>query len=130
MKLLLIFLLLLTFNVSGQIDSAKVKWDETTYDFGRIPLNVPATHQFNFINNYDDSLQIINVEASCGCTQPDWTKEPIGPRKTGFVRATYSAKTPGQFKKQVTIYLSKSPYPINLILQGEVIDGDHQGHTH
>ncbi len=50
-------------------------------------------------------LVIERVQPSCGCTAPDWTKEPIAPGKTGMVKATYGTQgRPGHFEKTMTVF--------------------------
>jgi hypothetical protein len=107
--------------VNAQTDSTNIIWNKTTHDFGKIPFGVPATFEFSFLNKNNDLVQIVSVEASCGCTQPEWTKESIDFNGKGIVKATYSAKVSGPFKKQITVYTSKSSYPTILYLQGEVL---------
>ncbi len=82
---------------------ADLKFEEETFDFGKIKWNVPATHIFKFTNTGSEPLIISNVKAGCGCTTPDWTKQPIPPGKTGFVSARFNAAASGQFSKTVTV---------------------------
>jgi hypothetical protein len=77
---------------------------ETTHDFGQIEEGTIAEHEFVFTNTGDQPLILSSVKASCGCTTPSWTKEPILPGKTGHVKASYnSSNRPGGFNKTITI---------------------------
>lgn len=61
-----------------------------------------------------------SVNASCGCTTPSYTKEPIAPGKTGEITATYNALAPGDFTKQVTVITNLSDEQVVLRLKGKV----------
>jgi hypothetical protein len=71
---------------------AKFKWEAKVHDFGKIDQGKPVTHEFLFTNAGSTPLVISNVRGSCGCTVTDYTKEPIAPGKTGFVKAIFNAQ--------------------------------------
>ena len=52
------------------------------HDFGNVPEGTMATHEFEFKNTGNQPIIIANVQASCGCTTPDWTKTPVLPGKS------------------------------------------------
>ncbi len=99
---------------------AEVKFEKETHDFGSIPQGTPATYTFTFENTGKTPLIITNASASCGCTTPDWSKEPIKPGKKGFVKATYNAAAPGPFTKSVTVMSNATNSTIILYLKGDV----------
>jgi hypothetical protein len=101
-------------------NQTEIKFDKETHDFGAIPQGIPASYTFNFKNTGKTPLIITNASASCGCTTPEWTKEPIKPGKTGFVKATFNAAAPGQFTKSVTVMSNAKTSTIILYLKGEV----------
>jgi hypothetical protein len=77
---------------------------EKTFDFGKIPQGRPVKHIFEVVNNGTDSLKISNVQASCGCTTPEWEKDKIvAPGKTTIITVGYNAATAGIFSKTITI---------------------------
>jgi len=85
-------------------DKPAIKFKSENHDSGKIKAGVQATHEFEFVNTGKGALIISNVAASCGCTTPDWTREPIAPGKTGKIKAVYNSQgRPGQFTKQVTV---------------------------
>ena len=96
--------------------------DNTIHDFGTISEeggNVSAT--FIITNNTKAPIVITNVTVSCGCTSPDWTKEPIRPGSTGKVIATYNPKNrPGPFDKSVNIVTSSYPEKLSVRIKGVV----------
>jgi Protein of unknown function (DUF1573) len=77
---------------------------ERTFDFGKIPQGRPVKHVFEVTNNGIDSLKISNVQASCGCTTPQWEKDKaVAPGKTTIITVGYNAATAGMFSKTITI---------------------------
>ena len=73
------------------VETPAFLWNVTTYDFGKIKVNNPVTHEFRFTNSGDAPLVISSVQASCGCTVTDYSKDPIPPGSEGYVKATYNA---------------------------------------
>src|SRR5688572_16413230 len=114
--------LLLTL-VSGFAQQAKqIHFKEETFDFGTVVEdNGPVSHEFVFTNNSTRPVKILNVQPSCGCTTPGWTKEPIEPGKTGTVQASYNPKgRPGFFNKSLTVITDFEANPIILYIKGQV----------
>ena len=105
----------------GQL-SQEIQFNETTFDFGNIKEgDGPVTHEFSFINRGQDPVTITGVRASCGCTTPAWTKEPVAPGQPGMVQARYNPKgRPGAFNKSLTVSLDSSTEPVRLYIKGYV----------
>ncbi len=83
---------------------AEINFEESSHDFGQIEEGTVAVHEFTFINSGDQPLIISTVKASCGCTTPFWTKEPILPGKKGKITASYNSRNrPGGFNKSITV---------------------------
>jgi hypothetical protein len=97
-------------------------WNVTAYDFGKIQLNKPVTHEFKFTNTGDAPLVISSVQASCGCTVAEYSKEPIAPGAQGFVKATYNAAKVGVFTKSVTVNANAEDNVVQLVIKGEVTE--------
>jgi hypothetical protein len=91
-----------------------------TKDFGKIPQGTPVTATFKFKNTGKIPLVVSNVQASCGCTTPNYSREPIAPGETGFIMATYNAANPGSFTKSVTVTANVEGGSVALYLKGEV----------
>ena len=110
--------------VTTTVTNAKVaafKWEENNFNFGQIPVNVPVTHEFKFTNTGSIPLIVNNVAPACGCTVADYSKEPIAPGKTGYVKATYNAASLGAFHKSVTVHANIEGGMVTLTFEGEVI---------
>jgi hypothetical protein len=93
---------------------------ETTFDFGKIPQGKPVTHIFDAVNTGKDSLRISNVQASCGCTTPEWEREKVqaAGEKTK-ITVGYNAAAEGPFSKFITITYNGTQTK-QLTIKGEV----------
>ena len=102
---------------------ADIQFEKMDYSFGKIKEEAgPATYNFKFTNTAKIPLIIQGVEASCGCTTPEWSKEPILPGKTGFIKVSYNPdRRPGVFTKSITINANVAKSPYVLTISGEVI---------
>lgn len=100
-----------------------ITFEKTTHDFKKIKeQDGLATVIFKFKNTGDAPLVINRVHASCGCTTPVWTKEPVMPGKTGTVTVSYNAANrPGPFIKTISVFNNASPKATVLNIKGEVI---------
>jgi len=94
--------------------------DEQSFDFGKIAKGVPASHEFAFTNTGNAPLLIMSVKASCGCTTPEWTKEPIPAGGMGYIKATYNAATVGVFNKTISVMANVDGNVVVLTIKGEV----------
>ncbi len=77
---------------------------ETEHNFGKIPQGKPVTHVFSVKNTGKTSYKLDNVQASCGCTTPQWDKDKvIAPGESMDITVGYNAAAEGPFTKPVTI---------------------------
>jgi len=99
-----------------------IQFDETTHNFGEIQeVDGPVNHKFMFTNMGTAPLIVNNVKASCGCTTPGWTREPVLPGKKGFIEAQYNpTNRPGSFRKSLTIYSNSGAGNTAVYIQGNV----------
>lgn len=101
----------------------KLEFDGTSHEFGDVKeTGGPIAHDFKFKNTGDQPLIISNVQASCGCTTPDWTKTPIAPGQSGFIKAQYNPLgRPGMFNKSLTVTSNAIEPSSVLFIKGNVI---------
>jgi hypothetical protein len=121
-KYLTILLIILACACStpvGQND-ASISFDNVKHDFAKIPYKKEANCSFGFSNPGKTMLIIYEVKTSCGCTVPEWTKEPIRPGKNGTIAINYKADFPGVFHKTVTVFYNGINSPDTLEIHGEV----------
>jgi len=97
------------------------KFNTELYDFGKIKQGVPAVYYFEIKNNSEKPLVIESASASCGCTVPEYPKEPIAPGKTAQIKVQYNAASAGHFTKDVYIKLAGINDQKTLKITGEVI---------
>jgi len=88
-------------RVSDNADALKLR--EAEHDFSTIPQGKPVYYNFEIENTADTALKLGDVHASCGCTTPEWSREPIAPGKKGMIRVGYNAMAEGYFEKFITI---------------------------
>jgi hypothetical protein len=115
--------LLLAGTIGAQTRTPMMSFENTSHDFGKIKeADGPAIWKFLFTNTGAIPLVITNVTASCGCTSPAWSKEPILPGASGFISATYDPRDrPGIFEKTVTVTSNGEPAVVVLKISGDVI---------
>ena len=102
-----------------------MQFETDNHDFGKVPEGTMATYEFKFKNTGNQPVVIANVQASCGCTTPDWTKTPVLPGKSGVVKAMYSsAGRPGVFNKTVTVTSNAAEASKVLSIKGAVLTKD------
>lgn len=94
--------------------------DKAVHNFGDVMLaDGPVTCEFTLTNKGKSPAVIYNVTTTCGCTDVEWTREPIRPGAKGKISVTYSNdEGPYPFDKSVTVYLSDMKKPIILKLRG------------
>lgn len=92
---------------------------ETTHEFGAIPQGKPVYHNFEIINTGKTPLKLDNVQASCGCTTPEWSRDAIEPGATARIKVGYNAATEGGFEKTITITYNGTQTK-QLIIKGSV----------
>lgn len=112
----------MAFNVMAAGKGAEMTFAAKTHDFGTIKeANGPVTYSFEFTNTGDEPLVIVDVKASCGCTRPEYPKEPIMPGKKGKIKVTFNPTgRPGEFNKEIKIRTNTNKRPI-LKITGTVI---------
>ncbi|HLP04900.1 MAG TPA: DUF1573 domain-containing protein [Paludibacter sp.] len=113
----------LVFSVLAIAQKAVISFDVKSHDFGKINEDDgKATYVFDFKNEGNSPLVVTNVKASCGCTTPSWTKEPIEPGKKGSITVSYNPQgRPGTFSKIITVTSNASEEQVQLSIKGEVL---------
>jgi len=121
--LLSMFAGLLTIGINAQTKTAAIAFNEISFNFGSIQESAGLqTHKFEFTNTGGEPLIIQNVSTSCGCTTPEWTKEPVMPGQKGFVSAAYNpVGRPGPFEKYITVQSNAATPVIKLTINGDVV---------
>lgn len=103
--------------------AGKAVWLEQKHDFGAFDESVGMVYcDFRLVNTGDEPIAIINARANCGCTRPEYSREPIAPGDTATVRVGYDPTgRPGRFMKYVNVDLDATPNRSSLSIVGTVI---------
>lgn len=100
---------------------ASFKFSEEVYDYGTIKQGDQVQHNFEFVNTGKEPLIISQANGSCGCTVPEWPKEPIAPGAKGVIKVTFnSAGKQGMQDKTVTLKSNAKQDPMVLHIKGNV----------
>ena len=93
---------------------------EEVYDFGKIPQGKPVHHNFEFQNIGKTPLKLQNVQASCGCTTPEWDKDKeVATGASSTIKVGYNAAAEGPFTKTITITYNDNQTKL-ITIKGEV----------
>jgi hypothetical protein len=128
MKRLLIVISLISAFLLSTLSYAQQKepsavFEKNEYDYGKIKeSDGPATYKFAVSNLGGSPLILKNVQASCGCTTPSYSKEPIMPGAKGYIAVSYNPQNrPGKFEKTITVTTNGDPETVTLKIKGEVL---------
>lgn len=107
-------------------------FSESEFDFGEIEEGEKITHEFAFTNTGNEPLVISKAVGSCGCTVPDWPREPIAAGETSVIKVQYDSRGKGKTRaeggkaenKRVTITANTDPANTYLNIKGKVFKPD------
>jgi hypothetical protein len=94
---------------------AQIEFEKETHDYGTISQYGDGSCEFIFKNTGNEPLVISNAKGSCGCTVPEWPREPIAPGETGVIKVKYDTKRVGPFGKSVTLQSNAKNTPTKTI---------------
>ena len=100
--------------------SLVIKFEKLVHDYGTIAKGSDGTCEFLFTNAGKTPLILNNVAASCGCTVPEWTREPVQPGKTGTIKVKYNTAIVSAFTKTITVVSNAKNSPVLLTIKGTV----------
>lgn len=102
-------------------DGPKIEFTSLEHNYGTIQKGGDGNCEFTFTNNGNEPLILSNVKASCGCTTPSWTKEPVMPGKTGTIKVRYNTNNVGAINKTITVTSNAVDNPrVVLKIKGQV----------
>lgn len=122
-RILFIFMaILLTTGMASAQKKAIISAPESVYNFGEIKeADGKVSHTFQIKNEGEAPLVITRAIASCGCTTPEWTREPIAPGKSGELTVVFDPTgRPGTFTKTIALYSNGKKGNYVLTITGEV----------
>ena len=112
-------------SAGGSADAEQrpeISFETTRHHFGEIIQGEHVTYAFKFTNSGNAPLLISSANATCGCTVPDFTKEPVQPGETGFINVTFNSEgKSGMESKTVSIIANTTPNTTVLTISAEII---------
>jgi hypothetical protein len=124
LSLIVMFVAVLAINKAvAQADAgAKIEFTKETHDYGTIKNGADGTCSFEFKNTGTEPLIISMAKGSCGCTVPEWPKEPIAPGAKASIKVKYDTSRAGAINKNVTITSNAVNEPTKIIyIKGTVL---------
>lgn len=98
-----------------------ISFDKTTHDFGMMTDGEKLNYSFHFTNTGNTDLIIRHCQASCGCTVPEWPKDPVPPGKDAYISVTFNSEGKvGMVHKTISIMSNTIPNTATLVITGEV----------
>jgi hypothetical protein len=104
----------------AKLSGPEISFDKLVHDFGNVFQGDKTEYDFKFINTGKEPLIISDVRSSCGCTVPEWPRNPILPGGSATIKVKYNSNIVGQINKQVTIISNAANSPVNLRIAGNV----------
>ena len=122
LHLTLIMFFIAAFNIVVAQEKPKIVFEQMEHNFGAFKESEGVqTTTFKFTNKGNVPLILSNVRASCGCTTPKWTREPVAPNATGEIQVSYNPKNrPGAFNKTITVSSNADKPTVVLRISGSV----------
>lgn len=129
MKKLILTTVLVVFGMTTMMAQkpAQIKFEKTTHNFGSFSEKEPkVTCTFTYTNVGEQPLVVNQAIASCGCTVPEYTKNPVKPGESGEIKVTYNGagKFPGHFKKSITVRTNGSVEITRLYIEGDMTEAE------
>ena len=108
-------------NETPDPNAPVMKFAESEFDFGDIKPDSKVRHTFTFTNTGKSPLLIQDATASCGCTTPSWTKEPVAPGAEGKLEVQFDSRgKSGIISKQVAVRANTQPSITTILIKGNV----------
>jgi len=107
----------------------EIYFENTSHNYGTIEYNSNGICEFTFKNTGKEPLLLTNVKASCGCTTPTWTKEPVKKGKKGTISVKYNTKITGSFTKTIRVYSNAKTNLVTLKITGTVVNSKQEKKT-
>lgn len=102
-------------------NAPEIQFEQNVIDYGTIDQGADGNRLFVFTNTGKEPLILTNVRASCGCTTPKWTRNPIAPGESGEIMVHYDTNRMGNFHKTITVTSNAKTGNITLTIKGKVV---------
>lgn len=105
-----------------KVKSPEITFEKTVHDYGQVIKGGNGECEFEFKNTGKADLLLTNCRSSCGCTVPQWPKEPIAPGKKAVIKVKYNTQRLGAINKSVTVESNAVNNRVVLSIKGNVIE--------
>ncbi|MBL7110985.1 MAG: DUF1573 domain-containing protein [Bacteroidales bacterium] len=99
---------------------ARIEFEKTNHDYGELDFGSEGICEFKYTNTGKEPLVLTNVKSSCGCTIPEWPKEPLRKDESASIKVRYDTHRVGTFTKSITVYSNASNSPKRIFIKGRV----------
>ncbi|MCP4520095.1 MAG: DUF1573 domain-containing protein [Cytophagales bacterium] len=120
-KLFTLTVFVFAFMMGMSQGGAKIEFERTTVDYGVIEQHSDPYRVFKYKNTGGAPLIISHAKGSCGCTVPEYSKEPLAPGQEGEIKVRYATNRIGLFTKTVTLTTNSTPSVVVLTIKGKVL---------
>lgn len=98
-----------------------ISFEETLFDYGSIAQGSDGTHNFIYKNTGKEPLVFSRVRSSCGCTIPEWSREPLLSMQQDTIKVKYDTNRLGRFSKTISVFSNAKRPMVVVRIQGEVV---------
>lgn len=112
----------ISFGAMAQEKVAKIEFKTDVIDYGTIEKGADGLRVFEFTNTGNAPLIISNAKSTCGCTVPNWPKEPIMPGQSGEIKVKYDTKRVNPIRKTITVSSNADTPTVALKIKGLIVD--------
>ncbi len=102
------------------VSSAEITFEKLVHDFGNVFQGEKTEYAFKFTNTGGEPLILSEVRSSCGCTVPEWPRNPVFPMQSETVKVIYNSSIVGKINRQVTVISNANNSPTTLRIMGNV----------
>lgn len=118
----ILFITVISLGAFAQEKMAKIEFKTDVIDYGTIEKGADGLRVFEFTNTGDAPLIISSARSTCGCTVPNWPKQPIMPGETGEIKVKYDTKRVNPIRKTITVTSNAETPTVALKIKGLIID--------
>lgn len=108
-------------EVKAREKGQEIWFEELVHDYGEIDQDSDGSWIFKFKNIGETAFVINRVRSTCGCTVPEWPREPVEPGKKGEIEVIYNTALSGTFVKSLYVYSSAANSPVKIQIKGKVL---------
>lgn len=108
-------------GINKSVNTPAIQFEKTEHDFGKILQGEQVSYTFKFTNVGNAPLIITTIEKTCGCTSPNYPKDPIKPGESGKITITYDSKGHKGFQnKRLIVKANTNPSETILRIKAQV----------